>query len=109
MEQEGEGGEKHHREAMSCGQREVVLIAFPLCNIVCLFESCDMPNSRLPLLSYQAQIAAAEQYLESMGYLARKEVREVPISLSYTDAQNYLKMFKAFDRDGDGHIRYIHA
>ena len=41
-----------------------------------------------------------------MGYLARKEVREVPISLSYTDAQNYLKKFKAFDRDGDGHIRY---
>ena len=44
-----------------------------------------------------------------MGYLARKEVREVPISLSYTDAQNYLKKFKAFDRDGDGHIRYMHA
>lgn len=54
----------------------------------------------------QAQAAAAELYLESMGYLARKEVREVPISLSYTEAQSYLNKFKAFDKDGDGHIRY---
>ena len=89
------------------------LLLFPYHCIMCLcFCPALCPSSKFllsPYILYQAQIAAAEQYLESMGYLARKEVREVPISLSYTDAQNYLKKFKAFDRDGDGHIRCIHA
>ena len=51
------------------------------------------------------QLDAANQYLESMGYKARSEVRDVPISLSYNEAQAYLNTFKNFDRDGDGHIR----
>ena len=63
-------------------------------------------SSQLPVCFCQAQTAAAELYLESMGFLARKEAREVPISLSYTEAQSYLNTFKAFDKDGDGHIRY---
>ena len=50
---------------------------------------------------------AASKYCESMGLKVRTESRDVPITLSYTEAQNYIKKFKAFDRDGDGHIRYL--
>ena len=56
-------------------------------------------------LTLQNQLDAANQYLETMGYKARSEVRDVPISLSYNEAQAYLNTFKNFDRDGDGHIR----
>jgi len=45
------------------------------------------------------------QYLQGMGYKARQELNDLPINLSYTEAQSYLEKFKAFDKDGDGHIR----
>lgn len=48
---------------------------------------------------------SAKQFLQGMGYKARQDLYDLPINLSYTEAQNYIKKFKAFDKDGDGHIR----
>ena len=52
---------------------------------------------------------SAKQFLQGMGHKARQDLYELPINLSYTEAQNYIKKFKAFDKDGDGHIRYVKA
>ena len=43
-------------------------------------------------------------FLETMGYKARTEVRNVDISLSYQEAKEYGKIFRQFDKDNDGHI-----
>ena len=43
-------------------------------------------------------------FLETMGYKARTEVRNVDISLSYQEAKEYGKIFRQFDKDKDGHI-----
>ena len=53
----------------------------------------------------QAQFESAKVFLQGMGCKARQELYDLPINLSYTEAQNYIKKFKAFDKDGDGHIR----
>jgi glycerol-3-phosphate dehydrogenase len=53
------------------------------------------------------ELESASKYCESMGLKVRTESRDVPITLSYTEAQNYIKKFKAFDRDGDGHISVL--
>ena len=53
----------------------------------------------------QAQFESAKLFLQGMGCKARQELYDLPINLSYTEAQNYIKKFKAFDKDGDGHIR----
>ena len=39
-----------------------------------------------------------------MGLKVRTEVRNVPITLSYQEAQRYSRIFKTFDKDRDGHI-----
>ena len=39
-----------------------------------------------------------------MGYKVATEVRDVPINLSYQEANECLKMFQQFDKDSDGHI-----
>lgn len=46
----------------------------------------------------------AQAFLETMGYKARTEVRNVDIHLSYQEAKEYGKIFKQFDKDRDGHI-----
>ena len=43
-------------------------------------------------------------FLETMGYKARTEVRNVDISLTYQEAKEYGKIFRQFDHDKDGHI-----
>ena len=43
-------------------------------------------------------------FLETMGYKARTEVRNVDIDLSYQEAKEYGKIFRQFDKDKDGHI-----
>ena len=53
----------------------------------------------------QKQLESAKQFLQGMGHKARQDLYELPINLSYAEAQNYIKKFKAFDKDGDGHIR----
>lgn len=50
------------------------------------------------------QIERARQFLQTMGFKARLDVRNVSISLSYQEAQTYSKIFKSFDKDRDGHI-----
>ena len=39
-----------------------------------------------------------------MGLSVAREVRDVPISLSYQEANELLKVFKKLDKDKDGHI-----
>ena len=39
-----------------------------------------------------------------MGLSVAREVRNVPISLSYQEANELLKVFKKLDKDKDGHI-----
>ena len=39
-----------------------------------------------------------------MGLSVARDVRNVPISLSYQEANELLKIFKNFDKDNDGHI-----
>ena len=46
----------------------------------------------------------AKHFLETMGFKARKEVRDVPINLSYQEAKQYSDIFMGFDKDHDGHI-----
>ena len=43
-------------------------------------------------------------FLQSMGLSVARDVRDVPISLSYQEANELLKIFKSFDKDKDGHI-----
>jgi len=62
----------------------------------------------IPTLVLQKQLESAKQFLQGMGYKAQQDLYELPINLSYTEAQNYIKKFKAFDKDGDGHIRQEH-
>ena len=57
-----------------------------------------------PLIAVQEQMERARQFLETMGFKARMEVRNVSISLSYQEAQRYSKIFQSFDKDRDGHI-----
>ena len=56
------------------------------------------------LFPVQEQIERARQFLQTMGFKARLDVRNVSISLSYQEAQTYSKIFKSFDKDRDGHI-----
>lgn len=53
---------------------------------------------------FQAQLDLAHQFLQTMGYKVRTEVRNVPISLSYQEAKQFSKIFRNFDKDNDGHI-----
>ena len=39
-----------------------------------------------------------------MGLSVAREVRNAPISLTYQEANELLKIFKSFDKDKDGHI-----
>ena len=39
-----------------------------------------------------------------MGLSVARDVRDVPISLSYQEANDLLKIFHNFDKDKDGHI-----
>ena len=39
-----------------------------------------------------------------MGLSVARDVRDVPISLSYQEANDLLKIFKKLDKDKDGHI-----
>ena len=48
---------------------------------------------------------SARHFLQGMGYKARQDLYDLPINLSYIEAENYKRTFKAFDKDGDGHIR----
>ena len=43
-------------------------------------------------------------FLQTMGLSVAREVRDVPICLSYQEANELLKIFKSFDKDKDGHI-----
>lgn len=52
----------------------------------------------------KAQMESARHFLQGMGYKARQDLYELPINLSYIEAENYKRTFKAFDKDGDGHI-----
>ena len=52
----------------------------------------------------QHELQRAEVFLETMGYKARTEVRNVDINLSYQEAKEYGKIFRQFDKDRDGHI-----
>ena len=52
----------------------------------------------------QHELARAEVFLETMGYKARTEVRNVDINLSYQEAKEYGRIFRQFDKDKDGHI-----
>lgn len=61
-----------------------------------------LTNVRIYLL--QHELTRAYVFLETMGYKARTEVRNVDISLSYQEAKEYGKIFRQFDKDNDGHI-----
>jgi glycerol-3-phosphate dehydrogenase len=50
------------------------------------------------------ELERAQVFLETMGYKARTEVRDVNIDLSYQEAKEYGKIFRQFDKDRDGHI-----
>jgi glycerol-3-phosphate dehydrogenase len=50
------------------------------------------------------ELTRAHAFLETMGYKARTEVRNVDINLSYQEAKEYARIFKQFDKDKDGHI-----
>ena len=52
----------------------------------------------------QHELARAQVFLETMGYKARTEVRNVDIDLSYQEAKEYGRIFRQFDKDKDGHI-----
>lgn len=68
--------------------------------------TCCISQSYFTTVCLQAQLESAKRFLQGMGYKAHQELKDLSnINLSYTEAQNYLKTFKAFDKDGDGHIR----
>lgn len=52
----------------------------------------------------QAEKENAHHFLQTMGLSVARDVRNVPISLSYQEANELLKIFKNFDKDKDGHI-----
>ncbi len=52
----------------------------------------------------QEMYQRAQWFLQSMGYQVRREVRNVPITLSYQEAKRYSEIFNQFDKDKDGHI-----
>ena len=54
--------------------------------------------------SLQAEEENARQFLQTMGLSVARDVRNVPISLSYQEANELLKVFKKLDKDKDGHI-----
>ena len=68
--------------------------------------SLSPPPLTLPTSHHvvQHELTRAHVFLETMGYKARTEVRNVDINLSYQEAKEYARIFKQFDKDKDGHI-----